>query len=895
MRQRFHCRRCRTEIGYSSQAQTQSLREARRSFVIPGSEPRYAPDLPFKLEHLKLECEVDPATRTLKGRATQLLRAISPEQTRIRFDQIGLEIGQASVNGVKARFSVQGDALWVDLPEASRNPGPGDAVEVVIEYSVKDPKRGLYFTGPDADYPKKPVQIWSQGQDEDNRWWIPLPDYPNQKFTLEMIATVPSRFTAVSNGALLSKKDEAGKTTYHYRLGMPLVSYLITLVVAEFSAWEDAGPRGLPVQYFVQPGREADGKRAFSRTPAMIAAFEKATGIDYPYEKYSQVAVQDFIFGGMENTSATTQTDRTLHDERAHLDHSSEPLVAHELAHQWFGDLITCRDWSHGWLNEGFATFMERVWIEANVERYGNAANAWEEAKYYSYMDLKEYQEDDTRKYRRAIVCNTYVEPMDLFDTHLYQKGGLVLNLMRAQLGEKLFWKAIHGYVNRHRGGSVETLDLIRAIEETTGRNLRKFFDQWVFSAGFPEYEITYQWHEDTKQVELVVEQKQTGGLPELVKEGSTTPLFDLNVRIEMTLEGAEKRSQVVRVSEARERIFLSAPSKPLSFRFDPEGTIPKTLKFPRPKEMLLHQLTHDADCLGRIEAAQELGRIADASVVEALGRQLKDDPFWAAQAEIAAVLGSVPSISARNFLIASLGIPHPKARRAVVQALASFKDEETARALEPLAREDASYSVEAEAILTWAQVRARPGVSPRAQEVDATEKLLMECLSRESYLELIRAAALRGLGELPGIARGERPAALDTLFEWTRRGKPEDARIAAIVALGKVGRQAIPSVKGRVLEVFAHLAEEEGFRLRLRLAAAIGDSALPEGAAILERIQSLDLDGRVKRFAGSVKDALLSAGGIPESVVHLKEQITRLEEEHRKLRSVVEELRARS
>src|SRR6185437_11759410 len=164
----------------------------------------------------------------------------------------------------------------------------------------------------------------------------------------------------------------------------------------------------------------------------MIEAFEAKVGVPYAYEKYSQVAVQDFIFGGMENTSATTQTDRTLHDARAHLDFTSDSLVSHELAHQWFGDLLTCRDWSHGWLNEGFATFMERVWVENDTGQHGGV----DEAKYYSYQDLKEYLQEDSGGYRRPIVSNTYIEPIDLFDRHLYQKGGLVLNLLRYVLGE---------------------------------------------------------------------------------------------------------------------------------------------------------------------------------------------------------------------------------------------------------------------------------------------------------------------------------------------------------------------------------------------------------------------------------------------------------------------------
>ncbi|HUP57914.1 MAG TPA: M1 family metallopeptidase, partial [Bdellovibrionota bacterium] len=478
MNHRLFCERCRGLAFARATARATARAPGRTSFFLPQARPHYAPDRPLKLEHVRLEVTVDPVGKTLKGSVTQTLRAVAPGQTSVTMDQIGLVIREARVGGKKAAFSLEGGALRIPFEQALAS---GQTVDVAVDYEVHDSKRGLYFTGPDADHPEKPYQVWSQGQDEDNRYWIPTLDYPNQKATSEVIATVPKGYTAISNGALVSKKDSAAGTEFHYKLGTPHVTYLITLVVGKFVEMQDKGPRGLPVQYFVPAGREADGKRACGHTPLMIEAFEKLVGEPYPYEKYSQVAVQDFIFGGMENTSATTQTDLTLHDERAHVDFSSDPLVAHELAHQWFGDLLTCRDWSHGWLNEGFATFMERVWVEEDK----SARGGWDEAKYYALHDLKEHLAEDRGKYRRPIVCNTYLEPIDLFDTHLYHKGGLVLNCLRGLLGKDLFWKSISLYVKRHRGGSVETIDLIRAVEDATGRNMRRFFDEWVFGGGY--------------------------------------------------------------------------------------------------------------------------------------------------------------------------------------------------------------------------------------------------------------------------------------------------------------------------------------------------------------------------------------------------------------------------
>jgi aminopeptidase N len=872
-----------------------SLSTRRLPFAISGAVPHYAPDRPFKIEHIRLEITVDPRSKTLVGRAGQSIRVVASKQKWLKLDQVGLEVDEVSVDGIAAKFSVEGQSLLIDLQTERR---VGSLLEVSVSYRAPHPKRGIYFTGPDAGDPQKPYQVWTQGQDEDSRHWFPTLDYPNQKATSEIIAHVPSGFTAVSNGALISKREKPDSVEFHYRIGVPHVTYLITLVVAEFSEWSDSGPRGLPVQYFVQKGREEDGKRAFRNTPKMIEEFEKKTGIPYPYEKYSQAAVQDFIFGGMENTSATTQTDLTLHDARASIDFSSDPLVAHELAHQWFGDLVTCRDWSHGWLNEGFATFMERVWVECNP----GSGGGFEEAKYYSYQDLKEYLADDQSRYRRPIICNTYIEPIDLFDTHLYQKGGLVIHLIRSILGEDEFWKSIHTYLNRHQGQSVETLDLVRAIEDSTGRNLRQFADEWLLSGGHPEFEVAYQWHEERKLAEWTIEQKQTGGAPWVTKEGVTTRLFHLPVCLEMTLEDGTQVSEKIELGEARERVFLAVPSKPVRVRFDPHFCIPKTMKFPRPKELLLNQLLKDPDCMGRIEAAQELGRIADPSIVKALGQAALSDPFWGVQAEVASVLAEVRTELARDQLIAALSARHPKARRAIVVALGTYSDEKVAQVLSKYSLSDESYFVEADAIYAWSQSRFKYlALQPLSRNPDLlreeeskvlteVENFLMSRLSQPSYRDVIRVSAIQGISRVPGVGSGERPQLLQTLISLTRPGHSGDVRSAAVRALGFVLRSARVPEKMQIIGILSRLSDEDNFRLRAQMVVSLEGSGCSEAIPILERIGELDSDGRVKRAAHVAVDSLIVAQKSPDSIQQLKSTLEKLEEDYKKFRSKVEE-----
>jgi aminopeptidase N len=331
---------------------------------------------------------------------------------------------------------------------------------------------------------------------------------------------------------------------------------------------------------------------------------------------------------------------------------------------------------------------------------------------------------------------------------------------------------------------------------------------------------------------------------------------------------------------------------------FDPSNSVPKKLKFPRPFELLAHQLRHAQECTARLEAAEELARSGDLRTVQTLGEALLKEKFWGVQQVIAQALGGIRSDSARDALIAGLKVKNPKARRAVVMALGTFSDAKSASALRPLAEKDESWVVEGEAILAYARSRtANPSrlVDPAAhlRAVEETEAFLLGCLERESHHDVVRAGALRALAELPGVGRGERPKAMEALVSWTRRGHSEDARAAAITALGSVARGAVRSEQVRILDVFSRIADEDAFRLRLRLIGAVGEAGLVDGVPILEKIRKLDFDGRVKRSAMGMADALLASGAGGEAVAQLREQLQKLEEETRKLRAMVEEMRA--
>jgi len=326
-------------------------------FVLKGTSPFYAPDRTFDTEHIKLELTLDISKESIEGVCETTLRAITGKAQEMTFDAADFRINKVRWNGRPAKFDYKNNKLRV---QATGPVKEGAKVVVSVAYKVVKPKLGVYFVKPSRAYPDKPTQVWTQGEDEYSRYWFPCHDAPHERTTTEVIVTVPKGFTAVSNGELVRTVQRNKGTTFHWAQKIPHATYLVTLTVGRFSVIEDKWKK-TPVLYYCEKGREEETNRAFSKTPKMLEFFSSHIRTPYPYAKYAQIAVADFIYGGMENTSATTQTDSALLDERAAIDYTSDELVAHELAHQWFGDYLTCKDWSHAWLNESFATYFDAL------------------------------------------------------------------------------------------------------------------------------------------------------------------------------------------------------------------------------------------------------------------------------------------------------------------------------------------------------------------------------------------------------------------------------------------------------------------------------------------------------------------------------------------------------
>nr|HEX4316931.1 M1 family aminopeptidase [Kofleriaceae bacterium] len=823
-----------------------------REFALPGTRKRYAADRVIDIEHLALVLDVDPARRAISGTATLRARALAAHTRTIELDAVELEIESVRLSNQPVPFRHDGKKLRVELPAPL---AIGSALELAIAYRGS-PRRGLYFIAPDDGYPDKPTQVWSQGQDEDSRHWFPCFDSPHEKATTEVTVTVPANLFALSNGVLVSDRTVGNRRTLHWRLDVPHSCYLVTLAVGDFATIETTW-RDTPVVYYVERGREAEAERTLARTPAMLELFSTKFGVAYPYPRYAQVFVADFIFGGMENTSATSLTDTVLLDERASLDYDVDALVAHELAHQWFGDLVTCRDWGEGWLNEGFATYSEYLWREHHEGR--DSAD----------LELDEWGEmymgEDGHRYRRTIATKLFDEPIDIFDHHLYEKGGRVLHMLRDVLGDDAFFASLAHYLGKHKHGVVESRDLARAIEDATGRVVDWFFSQWVIDgAGHPELDVKLAWDAEAKLATVSVEQTQ--------KVDATTPLFRVPTRVRFRVNDRDV-DVALDLRDPRHVFHLRLDAEPTQIIFDPGRIVLAAVKTDKPEPMWIAELAHATLALDRQYAAAALGRRGGAAAERALIAALARDKFWAVRAAAAAALGSIRSQAARDALVERLDAEvHPRARRAVARALGDFVgDAAAAEALgEVVAKGDASYFVEAEACLALGRTRwARAG------------ELLRAAAQRESFTDVIRQHAYRGLAE----ARDDSAIAL--LVDGLRWGRPTQGRRAAAGALAVLVRGRRDREARDVRERVELLLADKDFRVQAAAVEALYVIGDPAAIGALQRMIDRELDGRLRRRGREIVRDL-------EDGAPIADEVRRLRDEVGELRSAIGPLRER-
>lgn len=517
-------------------------------------------DRTYDVQHYVIRSNFDRANKVYFGDVTVLLKPLNDNFKTAILDAAGMKFDSVRLDpaGTPLRYAQAGEKLTVNL---DKNYLTNDLISIRFRYSTK-PKRGVYFVDAAEN---RTSQIWTQGEPEEARHWFPSYDYPDDKATTEQFITVPKSETAIANGELLDIVENAdGTKTFHYKMPIPHSVYLTSFVVGKYSKIEDKY-KNIPLGYYVYPGREDFGRAAFSRTPEMMEIFENLTGVDFPFNKYDQTIVAEFNFGGMENITATTMADTEIF-AAAFMPNEILDLVSHELAHSWFGDLVTTKTWSDLWLNEGFATFMEAAYREKAFGRLDYMRKIREDARRAMIFDI-------TSRPRHALF-NTFARADDsLFDTTTYQKGSAVIHALRETVGDENFWKAINVYLNRHKFGNVQTADLKKVMEEVSGRDLTWFFNQWVYKSGFPQLSVRQEFNSQTKTLNLIVSQTQKA-------EELTPEVFVLPMEIEIVTSTGTK-SEMLDINRRVQAFSIKVDGKPLNIRFDPAEKIPlKSIKF---------------------------------------------------------------------------------------------------------------------------------------------------------------------------------------------------------------------------------------------------------------------------------------------------------------------------
>lgn len=621
----------------------------------------------FDLQHTRLEVRFDYENTRMNGKAWVTAKPhFYPQQNIVldakNFDIAKVEWVTAEKGNVPLAFTYDSLQLNIDL---GRTVTATEKVTLYIEYTAKPNERktggsaaitddrGLYFINPDGKDSTKPIQIWTQGETESSSCWFPTIDKPNQKSTQELYITRKKEYVSLSNGLLQSSKDNGdGTVTDYWKMTLPHAPYLFMMAVGEFAVVKDRW-RDILVDYYVEKEYENVARKIFGNTPQMMEFFSQKLGFEYPWPKYSQVIVRDFVSGAMENTSATLHGEFVQRNSRELLDETHEDIVSHELMHQWFGDVVTCESWSNLPLNESFATYGEYLW---NEYKYGK-----EFADYKLYENYESYLGESEVK-NVDLVRFYYDNKEDMFDRHSYEKGGLVLHYLRNVIGDDAFFKSLQLYLNRHQFKTVEMHQLRLAVEEITGRDMNWFFNQWFFNNGHPILSIQYSYTADS--VFVTISQKQN-------TEGKLVYTLPMNVMVHYDSAQFLYPIELKR----KEQVFaFKAMGKPVWIDADPERVVLCEREENKTTAQYVLQFTKGSTFGQRYQAFEKLAGQQKESVEarNAIAQAVTDSFFVFRREAIAALEWSVKNTDSLLPVIDSLACldVSSKVRRAGVEKL---------------------------------------------------------------------------------------------------------------------------------------------------------------------------------------------------------------------------------
>ena len=574
------------------------------------------------LLHTKLNVSFDWEKKHLLGEATLDFKPYFHAQNSVTIDAKGFDIHQISLvkeNGVKTDLEYKYNDLQIAV-DLDRFYNRNETYTLYINYTAKPDDlvieggdaitdaKGLYFINPDGSE-DKPKQIWTQGETESSSCWFPCIDKPNERCTQEIAITVQEKYTTLSNGILTnSTTNTNGTRTDLWIQKKEHAPYLFMMAVGEFSITEDKW-RDLDVNYYVEPEQEKHAQRIFGKTPEMMEFYSQLLGFDYPWEKYSQVIVRDYVSGAMENTTAVIHGEFVYSDEREFIDDPNEMIVAHELFHHWFGDWVTCESWPNLPLNEGFATYGEYLWMEG---KYSS-----DDAAHYIHSDLKQYLSESTRKQVDHIRFDNE-NPNNMFDSHSYAKGGRILHMLRYAIGDEAFFKGLEYYLTEYANQAVEVHQLRLAMEHISGEDLNWFFNQWFLASGHPLISVVQTIEND--KVSLTISQNQSL---------ETTPLYRIPLNIGIYENGVVKQF-TIELNKQEERFVFETSSKADLVVFDIDHYLLADISFSKTNEQLIYQLKNAPHYFDRMEALDSLANSTNFVMQSIAVKMALNDSFWA-------------------------------------------------------------------------------------------------------------------------------------------------------------------------------------------------------------------------------------------------------------------------
>jgi len=791
---------------------------------------------PYRFENTIVRVHFDFPRGIVHGDETAIVHPKRSGLQTLPFNTLGIHYERVSVNGKPAHYSLNADKQLINV----NLPAPAAAnqrLSVEFTYWVQ-PQRGVYFIRPDKGYPDVTPEIWSQGEMIDNRRWFPTWDEPNEKTPSELIVTVPHGWTVVANGSLKSHTHSGSQETWDWNSPHRKSTYLIafsagplsehhtTLGQADDGDVAHFGNGNMPVDSYVQPKYAKLNALCFGDTNDIVAYFQQIIGVKFPWLKYDQTTAERFTYGGMENASATTQTDRAIHPVSENLEHPCDGLVAHELAHQWWGDDVSLADWSNTWINEGYATYFQELWSE---KHFGEA-----DFEYERYEAQQGYF-GETKHYFRPIVDYVYNDPLDLFDASGYPRPGEVLHMLRYMFGDARFFKALHDYLNEYQYKNADTHQFFAAIDKSLGTNLDWFENEWFYRAAYPHYYIAQKYDPSTQTLTLDVTQKNHDGKP-----------FRMPIAIEAYYNGGMKRVQPTIDANHQTVTISGVPSKPLMVLFDPNNNVIRQLTYPKSVAELAYQSVHAEHVGDREWALEQLAEFAKKKGVQrtqamnAVREIALFDRFYGVRGDAVAVSAAFGD---SGTVESALGDKDKRVRLAAEDAAGDLK--QNAKSVDKTLvamTSDADPDVVAGALTALGSLKA-----PGAYD------LLVHALNRPSFGDTIAAGAVRGLagyGDMRAFA---------LIKARTAYGTPDNERNAAVTAMAQLANHAHePQLAlATLLEIVQHDPLIPTRIMATRALGILGDAA---AIPVLEQVEADDSQQAVQSGAWNavltIKDA---------------------------------------